>query len=102
MLAACGGEAASGVEVVGCGIEKLWGGKTGRAFAAADHEYGAIKQSCSCSFGAGRGHRRAGRNASRLRIINIGGVQRVGPFARTAGDEHAAIAQKRGGMILAR
>src|SRR2546422_2002353 len=84
MLAACGGEAAGGVEVVGYGIEKLCGGQIACAIAAADHDDGAIKQSCSCSFGARRGHRRPRCNTSRLRIVNIGCVQGVCAVARAA------------------
>src|SRR2546425_6653907 len=102
MLAACGGEAAGGVEIVGCGIEKLCGGKIGCAIAAADDDYTAIEQSCGCSFGARCGHRWARRNASRLRIVNIGRVERVRAVARTAQDEHAAIAQNCRSVILAR
>jgi len=101
MLAACGGEAASGVEVVGCGIEKLCGGKIGRALLPPITSMVPSSKVVSCSFGARRGHRRARRNASRLRIINIGGVQRVGAVARTAGDEHAASLKARR-LILAR
>src|SRR5881397_3257920 len=102
MLAARGGEVAGCVEIVGCGIEKFGGGQIVCAITAADYDYGAIQQCCSCSFGARRRHRWARRNASRLRVVKIGCVQGVCAVARAAYDEHAAITQKRGGVSLLR
>src|SRR5258708_15114083 len=101
MLAACGGEAGSGVEVIGCGVEKFNGGEIVGAVRAADDNYGAVEQSCSGMFGARRGHRRTSGNTSRLRIVNIGCRQRVRAIAAAADDDYAAVAQDGCGMILA-
>src|SRR5712692_289652 len=101
MLAACGGEAGSGVEVIGCGVKKFSGGQIVGAIAAADDNYAAVEQSCSRMPGARRGHRRSSGNTSRLWIVNIGCSQRVRAIAAAAGDEHAAVAQDSRGMILA-
>src|SRR5438034_6279111 len=105
MLAACGGEVAGCVEIVGCGIEKFGGGQIVCAITAADYDYGAIQQCCSCSFGARRRHRWARRNASRLRIVNIGCVQGVCAVARAqpiftiSRQEHTSELQSHSGLV---
>ena len=102
MLAACSGEVGSGAKVVGYRVKHFGGGQIVGVIGAADDNYGTVKQGCSRMPGARRGHCRPSGNTSRLRIVNLGCVQRVRAIGAAAGDKHAAILQNGRSVILAR